>query len=988
MTDQKTPDRGLTAARNGMRASGAQRRQLVPTPALRGHPGGPGLPGQPLAQAAPGGNGAAAHQAESTARGNGAAARQAETTAETVWLRSQQLWQQAGVDWMRAPGWLPQGAWSNAAQRWLGAPQQTKPVGADWELTQPMPVIGTAGRGSRPRAGGTESRARPGRTPAQRGHRRRVAGSVIAGVAVLALAGTIITAVFITQPPRSQAKPAGPAGYPPAVTAASVFTPGRWIGHTGASQAGTSQAAAGQAGAGDTGIPPVLTALATSGDTAIVIGSQVAPAGRRTVILVSADAGATWQPALLRAPGGTVTSDAVPSLLAGGSGGWLALGPHASWLSVSGELWRQEPAITTRPGDRVLGLARSAAGFVAVGTNMRAAGRARGILWTSPDGIAWRRRAVAGLLPAGGQQLTALDQVAVSGNTMIVTGSLAAPGKDGQVPAAGRAWRSSDGGITWAQVRVTPGRRMAGTISGVARDHDGFVLVVAGRTAAGRPDTLAYRSAGGSNWRFAGKLTGPGRVALRVTSLAGSDNGAVVTATDQAGHGRPANVVLVAAGGRSWHREPLPGAAAHARLAAAAAAPGGVVLSAGSAVPGTAAGVAAPAGRRPFLLESGSRQAFVGQRTLAGAATAAVSVAAIASGAGQQVAVGKADGDPAIWTAPAGGRWSADPPGPWSSTGLTLSGITHGVAGWLAVGTLTRHRQTRPLALISRDGRTWQPAPGLRRLATAGTVITQAAGDGAGLVMVGQRPAGGRLVAMAWWSPTLGDWNQAADTAVTARRGRAPGSRRGHTVQRASQMLAVTAGGPGFVAVGASRNRPAVWSSRDGRVWRPALLPLPAGARSARLQRVAALGQRIVAVGSETTAAGSQAFAAASGDAGRTWQEFRLPVPACPAATGSAGGLDVTGITGVGGGFVAAGTCGAVGRQDVVVWSSVDGRTWTATAPHGTGLSGPGVQEITALTAAGNTLTGAGYTETPTGAYPTLWHVPAPLRLAAAAGRK
>ena len=51
-----------------------------------------------------------------------------------------------------------------------------------------------------------------------------------------------------------------------------------------------------------------------------------------------------------------------------------------------------------------------------------------------------------------------------------------------------------------------------------------------------------------------------------------------------------------------------------------------------------------------------------------------------------------------------------------------------------------------------------------------------------------------------------------------------------------------------------------------------------------------------------------------------------------------------------------------------MVWTlpagSAGGTAWTEAAPQGTGLAGPGMQAITALTATGATLTGVGFTAT------------------------
>ena len=96
------------------------------------------------------------------------------------------------------------------------------------------------------------------------------------------------------------------------------------------------------------------------------------------------------------------------------------------------------------------------------------------------------------------------------------------------------------------------------------------------------------------------------------------------------------------------------------------------------------------------------------------------------------------------------------------------------------------------------------------------------------------------------------------------------------------QMLGVTAGPRGFVAVGADGDAPAAWTSTDGgRAWTQQNVPLPVGATRAVLQRVASSGRTVVAVGTALTTAGQQLpFAASSADGGATWTESALPVPA------------------------------------------------------------------------------------------------------------
>jgi hypothetical protein len=184
-------------------------------------------------------------------------------------------------------------------------------------------------------------------------------------------------------------------------------------------------------------------------------------------------------------------------------------------------------------------------------------------------------------------------------------------------------------------------------------------------------------------------------------------------------------------------------------------------------------------------------------------------------------------------------------------------------------------------------------------------------------------------------------------------------------------MNAVTTSAGGFVAVGSHRGQPSVWTSADGgRAWRQADLPLPVGATRAFLQHVASAGRVVTAVGAVVTGTGrSVPFAASSANGGASWGEAVLPVPA--------GLTSVTALAAAGGTFTATGTYGSTpGHQDVVVWTSADGTTWRAAEPAGQGLTGPGIQAITALTVSGSTLTGVGFTASPAGEQPVFWQSP------------
>jgi hypothetical protein len=293
-----------------------------------------------------------------------------------------------------------------------------------------------------------------------------------------------------------------------------------------------------------------------------------------------------------------------------------------------------------------------------------------------------------------------------------------------------------------------------------------------------------------------------------------------------------------------------------------------------------------------------------------------------------------------------------------------LTGVTHGAAGWLAVGggaTAAQH----PVVVGSADGKTWTALDGAAAFAGQGQVVTATAAGPAGYVIVGHQLTGGRTVAAAWEAPGGTGWQQAAIALPAAGN---------------SQLNAVTATGKGFVAVGSAGTRAAAWLSATGRTWSLVTVPQPAGAASAQLDFAAANGTSIAATGIEVTAAGQRVpFAAVSANGGTTWTLAQLPAP--PVAR--SGNTTVTGVTALaaaGSGFTATGTYGPPGSQDVVIWTlaarAAAGTAWTAASPEGTGLAGPGTHAITALAGAGSALTGVGYIATPAAEEPTIWQSP------------
>jgi hypothetical protein len=448
----------------------------------------------------------------------------------------------------------------------------------------------------------------------------------------------------------------------------------------------------------------------------------------------------------------------------------------------------------------------------------------------------------------------------------------------------------------------------------------------------------------------------------------GGPAGAAVTGqTGAAGADNGSLTAFVSSNGRTWRQARPFGPAGSEQVSGVALAPDGTVVTAGVS-PG-------PDSRQPVLVlaRTGGVPERVDITKIPGAVEAQVAVNAVAAQGSTQVAVGSANGFPAVWASANGGSsWNratgASPAVLGRPGSQQLTSVTHGPMGWLAVGGVTASAAEHPVVVVSADAASWQAADGERAFTGSGLFTQSAAANNRGLVIVGYqkvkqvrdgRVVSVRTVAAAWWSASLTGWQRAGDGVAGALDG--AGDRR---------MLAVTAGQAGFVAVGAHGRQPSAWISADGRSWRQVDLPLPAGATRAVLEHVASLGRTVAAVGTAVTATGQQIpFAASSANGGASWTEKALPDPADLTS--------VTALTAAGRTFTATGSYGSTpGHQNVIVWTSPNGSAWHAAEPAGQGLTGPGIQAITSLTASGNTLTGVGFSASPNAEQPVFWQAP------------
>jgi hypothetical protein len=676
------------------------------------------------------------------------------------------------------------------------------------------------------------------------------------------------------------------------------------------------------------GVFQTINRVVAVGNTIVTMGSQSSDGVVRQQFLVSTNAGASWHLAPVRAPNGGQAALGHPAaLLAGGPGGWLAVGAQAIWTSPDGLAWTLAAAhgISPQlPGDSVWVITKTADGFLAAGAGAgpgTGSGATQAVIWTSRNGLAWQRMTAAQLGLAGpGETVRNISYATWHGNATVISGAVTSSRGGTSYDAA---WLSTNGGAAWTRVTI-PSDHGAGTaINGLGFDGAGLVAVRPGRTASGDADGVAYFSPNGQAWQYSATIDPAGGWSPGVVK--GSDYGLVVTGTS--GSGQLVGYTSTGAG-TAWLPTGLLGDTATESVVGATVAPAGTIVAIGYTA-------ADRTGQQPVLVEA-STDGTVRPVSLAGIAGASIPEMKINSTVvvgGVQIAVGSANGYPAVWRKTGNGAWTLV-----SSLALvavdphlrTLTSVTHGPAGWLAVGA------PGPVVLTSADGTVWGVAGGNITQDLAGVGAVAATSGPAGYVIVGKLVApGGSCVADVWWSPNLMSWTRAHDV---------------NDATGSSQVLAVAASAHGFVSAGSHNGQPAIWTTSNGPSWETIVLPLPDGAATAVLQQIAINGANVVALGQATKQASTVPFAELSADGGQTWQQVPFSSPG-PDTT-------FTALTADSAGFTAAGLFGPPGQQDVAVWTSTTGVTWKPS--QSSGLNGSEAWQIDTLAPAGSAVTGIG----------------------------
>jgi hypothetical protein len=244
--------------------------------------------------------------------------------------------------------------------------------------------------------------------------------------------------------------------------------------------------------------------------------------------------------------------------------------------------------------------------------------------------------------------------------------------------------------------------------------------------------------------------------------------------------------------------------------------------------------------------------------------------------------------------------------------GNRIHAITAGGPGLVAVGAL----DWQGAVWTSSDGREWNLVERTSQTQAFVDVTT----GGPGLVAIGLGNHG--------WSTQTGDdapiWTSQDGVTWT----RAPSD----ADFEGAWLRAVTAGGPGVIAVGSDVDGARVWVSSDGVSWGKASVPaMPANVAfdgkhaDAWLRDVASDGERLVAVGTVGISCGQNcgryAPAVWTSTDGATW----TALPAGSVFPSDPSDVEVRSVTVGPAGFVAV---GGIFSDDPWIWTSPDGLVW------------------------------------------------------------
>ena len=269
-----------------------------------------------------------------------------------------------------------------------------------------------------------------------------------------------------------------------------------------------------------------------------------------------------------------------------------------------------------------------------------------------------------------------------------------------------------------------------------------------------------------------------------------------------------------------------------------------------------------------------------------------------------------------------------------------VNSVTAGGPGLVVVGGSESGGEADAAVWVSADGYTWARVPDKEGVlgGTGIQLINSVTKGGPGLVAVGVDDPEGSL-AKGFVDTDAAVWVSADGYAWT----RIPHDEAVFGGPDGQRMMSVTAGGPGLVAVGSDYRDGsgwpdvAVWVSADGYDWTrvPGNEAVLGGPGGQEVLSVTAGGPGLVAVGSTGSYQDAAVWVSADGYG---WTRIDDE-----AVLGGPGTQEMLAVTAGGPGLVAVGVNGSGAGEDVLVWVSADGYKWIRLGGEAV-LGGPGAQ--------------------------------------------
>ncbi|MDN5727067.1 MAG: glycoside hydrolase, partial [Propionibacteriales bacterium] len=675
-----------------------------------------------------------------------------------------------------------------------------------------------------------------------------------------------------------------------------------------------------------TGVDDVIDEVAADGDFVVGLGWTSGDTYASTYRW-SEDGGRTWQE--------TEVSRELRELwnvshLTRTPTGWWALARdedgYVSVTSTDGKAWSMakiDKAVLDPSNTYLSEVVLSGDKLIAGGSISPATGDLEVGFWTSLDGTDWKR--------SGGRGKGNLNSVAIQGNTVVAVGSKTGSGDEQTIPVV---WRSADAGATWReQPRPEVGRtdsEFVSDLTAVKALDKGFVATLHGADTRGEYRPASYLSRDGKRWSREASSARISGADIDSVDLVGDGDAMVLEVNPQKEKSGDKPVIYRRSGG-AWQPAKIPtGLTGRGEWSINA------VVQTGSGLLAFAQRNTANTDTASIWRSTDDGATFTEEKYPAAKADLpVVAPGALARTADGFVAVGNANGFPAIWY--------SQPDGTFGDAAPLSTNLDHTVEGVASnQGQIVAWGQQR--TLVNDQVIAWQGQRGGKLSLLDATF--EADGD-----YSMSSVASTRYLAGAWWMVGNTSSNSDANRSALVLSGKTPDSlvrgRSSKISQRSSgefgsfelsdlsgnddnkrTMYDIAEGPTGMFAVGATSNRtgdlrPAYWTQGKDQKWSLKRLPMT-GMVSGGASGVLVTGQTIVLSGDGRAGDDAEVdpYFWVSVDGGRTWKIKKAETPDPKGWVGRPSATDK--------GFVAIGTTG-VKDADPVLYTSTNGLDWKPT---------------------------------------------------------